>query len=912
VRVPRLPAHWRSRRLIVSASVLLGTLLPAHATDLERGARLFFTPPAPGLLACMDCHSEDPLTNNFGNIFVGRNAPAMIQRAVNSNTGGMGVFRAFYDDAALADIAAWLGNSPSRVDFGEGPLGQTREPHSVTVRAGSKLPVSGLRFEVGGEVRLVATDCPATLPLRASCQVQLAFAPSAAGVREGWLAIAHDGLPTPAWVALTGTAIDRRPAVALPWPESGLAFGPVPTDRAGPVRALALGNGSAERLTLGAVEVDPALEAVGGSCRPGLVLGAGQRCELALRWRQPQPGPLAARVRLHHDGVGQVSEWAVSGTGLPGQPPLPAVDRVSLDFGASAVDTDSAPQTVTLANPGPQTMQLLGIDLGPGEFTRDGGSCTPGLRLLAGQRCTLQLAHRPRRAGPASAELLLRVAGRADAQRVVLQGLGVGPLARLTLHPRRLDWRAVPGQEQFVQAWVINRSEGSARLGSLALDGAQASDWALNGPPPLVPVPAPLLCREGLSLGAGGSCVVHLRTVAPQTGRRSARLVVMQDGGPLTSELHGEVGPGPWVEVDASTVEVSAGAAPARVTVRNASPEPLRWAAWQAVGDAASAFALGGSCVQQGVLAPEASCQIEVALAAGAPAQAQASLPLVDRDAGLLALLTLRGAASPGLQPPSARASLQPLDPWPETQVGGPPALQRLRLQATGPGALVLGRHALDGADGRDFQATDRGDCRPGTVLQSGESCEWVLAFHPSRPGWHGARWAVEAGGEWLDLPLQGRALGVAAARLEFDPSAAVLVATPLDPQPRQQVRLTNSGAASLWMGGFELTGAFSWHPGDAADDCASAALVLLPGQSCTAAVQSNGPREADGSGRWVALADDGETLAALDLAAMPGDSPAQQTRWAGAGLTGLGFWAEGLLALGVGLFAALRRGARS
>jgi len=35
-----------------------------------------------------DCHAENPIVDNFGNIWSGRNAVALIRRAVQSNTDG--------------------------------------------------------------------------------------------------------------------------------------------------------------------------------------------------------------------------------------------------------------------------------------------------------------------------------------------------------------------------------------------------------------------------------------------------------------------------------------------------------------------------------------------------------------------------------------------------------------------------------------------------------------------------------------------------------------------------------------------------------------------------------------------------------------------------------------------------------
>ena len=93
------------------------TALPSSAADAAAGAQRFATPPLAGLLACADCHSDNPQRNNFGNIWSGRNAVALIQRAVSSNTGGMGYFSNFYSSADFANIAAYLGNTPASLAF---------------------------------------------------------------------------------------------------------------------------------------------------------------------------------------------------------------------------------------------------------------------------------------------------------------------------------------------------------------------------------------------------------------------------------------------------------------------------------------------------------------------------------------------------------------------------------------------------------------------------------------------------------------------------------------------------------------------------------------------------------------------------------------------------------------------------
>jgi len=90
----------------VVTAALLSTAQTVDAADPVRGAALYATAARPGMLPCADCHAENPIVDNFGNIWSGRNAVALIQRAVQSNTGGMGVFQGVYGPDELADIAA--------------------------------------------------------------------------------------------------------------------------------------------------------------------------------------------------------------------------------------------------------------------------------------------------------------------------------------------------------------------------------------------------------------------------------------------------------------------------------------------------------------------------------------------------------------------------------------------------------------------------------------------------------------------------------------------------------------------------------------------------------------------------------------------------------------------------------------
>jgi mono/diheme cytochrome c family protein len=282
----------RAARALAGA-LLTAAAVHASAADPQRGAMLFATPPASGLLACADCHGADPQVNNFGNIWAGRNAVALIQRAVQANTGGMGYFGGFYGSADFADIAAYLGNAPAALVFDPTELGRDSAPQSVSITTSTKIGVGALQLRTEGDFVVSGSSCGTELPRFANCAVDLSFRPSAAGQRSGSLLITHDGTPTPVRIALAGLATARPAAIARLEPAQ-LAF--VAAGPAGVQSANVL-NDSAERLTLGSITASTAaFRVVGGSCRPGALLLPGRRCQVALRFDPSGVGAAAGTL----------------------------------------------------------------------------------------------------------------------------------------------------------------------------------------------------------------------------------------------------------------------------------------------------------------------------------------------------------------------------------------------------------------------------------------------------------------------------------------------------------------------------------------------------------------------------------------------------------------------------------------
>jgi hypothetical protein len=168
-------------------------------------------------------------------------------------------------------------------------------------------------------------------------------------------------------------------------------------------------------LRIASLEPDPSLLVVGGSCLAGLVLSPGRRCELALRWRDPPSGPLAATLVVRHDGVGGRSELAVSGLGVAALAPRWSADVDRLVFAARPPGVRGEPQTVQLRHDGEQALAPARLEAGPSGFDIVGGTCRVGTPVPAGGRCTVELAHQAWHRGAASGELLVQ--GRQPGQR---------------------------------------------------------------------------------------------------------------------------------------------------------------------------------------------------------------------------------------------------------------------------------------------------------------------------------------------------------------------------------------------------------------------------------------------------------------------------------------------------------------
>jgi hypothetical protein len=98
--------------------------------------------------------------------------------------------------------------SPTALNFGSEPVGQTTAPQTVTVSNVSAASVNITGITIGGEpadYTISANTCGSSLAGGTSCSLNVSFNPSKKGTRNGKLNVANNGGGSIATATLTGT-----------------------------------------------------------------------------------------------------------------------------------------------------------------------------------------------------------------------------------------------------------------------------------------------------------------------------------------------------------------------------------------------------------------------------------------------------------------------------------------------------------------------------------------------------------------------------------------------------------------------------------------------------------------------------------------------------------------------------------
>ncbi|WP_082938917.1 choice-of-anchor D domain-containing protein [Mitsuaria sp. 7] len=528
--------------LAITAAVLAG---PAFAADPVAGQARFSQ-------VCAACHT----VASTAVVDRGRNNPAMIQNAINTIPQMAGVGGAV-SAADIANIAAYLGNSPSSISFAQTAVGATSAVSTITVSASRIAALGSLSAVASGDFAVQGGSCGATVPAGTSCTVGVVFQPTAAGARSGALTISHNGISTPIPITLSGTANVTLTAV-LSADATTLAFGSQPLASASAARTVTLSNTGTASLdfsSIGVTGVHASDFTRGGSCAVGTPLAVGASCTVTATFTPSATGgrtatlAVAAIAPAANNATANVN-IAMTGVGQAQPTPVSSLSATQLSFGALTVGRTSTAQTITVSNTGNAALSFSAI-AATGPFTTT-DTCSGG--VPAGGSCAVNVSFAPAGAGAATGTLSLTSNAAASPQSVALSGTGVltnTPIlvwtAATTADFGTVTMGADGGLKHFT---LSNTGDVAATLGSFAFAGDAAADYRVD---------TTSTCTAGAALAVGGSCDLAIGFSPRGVGTRAATAAVVADNAslpaPLTLTGVGLAPPQPALQLSATSLD---------------------------------------------------------------------------------------------------------------------------------------------------------------------------------------------------------------------------------------------------------------------------------------------------------------------------------------------------------------------
>jgi hypothetical protein len=831
----------------------MGVAFDAWAADAAHGRDLYFNTPGGTSCSNSSCHGPDVSANKNG-IRKGANNPSVIQRAIDRDTGGMGILQGKLTSTDLEDLAAYIANpnvpvptaslSPTSLSFGSIVVGSSASQTATLSNTGSvALSINSLTqsgAQSGDFVRSGSCVSGGTVSAGSSCTIIYSFKPSASGARSAQLAI-NTNASNGSSLVLSLSGNGSSPPVATLSP-TALDFGTVPLGTSASELSATLANAGGEPLTIESIAVTSGdFSVAGGNCVAGGSLSANASCNVGIGFSPTATGARSGTLSVSTNAGTRTV--ALSGTGSQPATPTARLAPASLNFSA-VVGTQSAVQQVTLSNVGSSGLQISGLMIAGVDaalFSIDpASSCGAGETVPANASCTVGILFSPTSDGEFSAQISIAHDDQANSPSVaLLTGIGttdaVGQVAVDAVSLMFADQMQGTRSASRVLE-VRNTGARQLELLSLAITGDDASDFEI--------VPQATSCAANVVLQPNATCSVAVVFAPRPSGNSSSEsrsaLVEIHSDAINDQVLVGVSGtalpPGPWPMfspqiLDFGTVPIATPSAPQSSTLTNGGTESLQI---ESLSVSPADYSLSHDCPAP--LTPGQSCVLQIVVRPTQSGPIDGEVQLRSNAAAGNSSLTLTAVGGAGMAvlewaPPTELV-------FQSTQVGVRSSALTAELHNTGTGDAVLSGLTIAGVQASDF-SLDGGDCIAGLVLAPSASCSMHVAFVPSAAGTRSAQLLASFGGESAAaLALSGTGVFIGDAMLTVFPVFMTLTG-PIDAalQPQALV-LTNEGAGLLTVTGYGIPDSIRIETGGSiGGDCAPPPFDLNPGQSCSVMV---------------------------------------------------------------------------
>ena len=301
---------------------------------------------------------------------------------------------------------------------------------------------------------------------------------------------------------------------------ASLDFGNVIANTTSPEKTVTVTNVSGASISLTSITAnsDFALMATPTSCPySGGQVAAGTTCPIFVTFTPTATNTRTGTLTVTYTGQGSPQTVALSGTGIVA---AANVSPNSLSFSGQNVGTSSAPQTVTLTNPGSVALSVSNVAISSG-WTQ-GNDCLPS--VAANFSCTVEISFQPTALGPQTGSLTVTDYAGNSPQTVNLSGTGLAPAVSLSATTLSFAGQEVTTTSSPQTLTLTNTGTGTLIPLIVTVSGDFAQSNTCAG-----------------SVAAGNSCTINVTFTPNATGTRNGTLKLTDNASdsPQTASLTG-------------------------------------------------------------------------------------------------------------------------------------------------------------------------------------------------------------------------------------------------------------------------------------------------------------------------------------------------------------------------------------
>ncbi len=534
--------------------------------------------------------------------------------------------------------ASTAGLSPSSLDFPDTLVGVSSPDQQVFFTNDGPDPIDVSGVSIGGlnqsDFTVTVDNCTGvTLAASESCELRVAFAPTARGALSAELYVSHTGDGGLATSALTGNGVTRELTVSPPQ----LDFPATTVNYPGGEQQLEVKNTGDLPVQVNNVFIDGSEGAdfnQNNNC--GGKLDPDQVCNVNVTFWPHGEGSRNATLHLSSDASNPDETVPLSGTGAP---PQLSFEPGSYDFGLQQINSNSTQTNFLLRNAGAAPVQVNSIDIvapGSNAFWTGFIDCW-GQTLQPNDTCNVQVNFGPNQPIAYSAQLRAMVNGvsfTAD-----LSGQGGQPV--FTASPSSADFGSATAGQPGMTRTITVTNEGDLPGGFFVaiISGGDVGSFRLLHED----------CT-GAPLDPSASCTAEVRFQPDSAGAKRAQFTLVgNQGGPFQITLTGT-----GVDPEASLVPEShdfgrqangTGSRAQAFTLANDGAMQLHLSDASIVGSGADQFRLTSDECTDATLPAGGSCQVQAKFAPDTSGASSARLRLSGDGGTYSAALTGTGVA---------------------------------------------------------------------------------------------------------------------------------------------------------------------------------------------------------------------------------------------------------------------------